>query len=63
MYLKLIHSRDVAFMEDYTIEDIDKVENRDPILKMKKWLIQTQLLLLLPLSLSKMFQLKIKVWI
>ncbi|WJX48823.1 hypothetical protein P8452_35337 [Trifolium repens] len=28
---KLIRSRDVVFMEDYTIEDIDKVENKDPI--------------------------------
>ncbi|WJX83794.1 hypothetical protein P8452_66428 [Trifolium repens] len=27
---KLIRSRDVVFMEDYTIEDIDKVENKDP---------------------------------
>ncbi|MCI76655.1 hypothetical protein A2U01_0097925, partial [Trifolium medium] len=25
---KLIRSRDVVFMEDYTIGDIDKVENR-----------------------------------
>ncbi|WJX13388.1 hypothetical protein P8452_03779 [Trifolium repens] len=28
---KLIRSRDVVFMEDYTIEDIDKVENKYPI--------------------------------
>jgi len=28
---KLIRSRDVVFMEDYTIEDIDKVENKDSI--------------------------------
>lgn len=26
---KFIHSRDVVFMEDYAIEDVDKVENKD----------------------------------
>lgn len=25
-----MRSRDIVFMEDYTIEDIDKVENKDP---------------------------------
>lgn len=28
---KIIRSRDVILKEDYTIEDIDKVENKDPI--------------------------------
>lgn len=29
----VIRSCDVVFMEDYTIKDIDKVENKDPILE------------------------------
>ncbi|GAA0147204.1 hypothetical protein LIER_36475 [Lithospermum erythrorhizon] len=39
---KLICSRDVVFMEDYTIEDIDKVEKEDPTLKTKRWEINVE---------------------